>query len=149
MRFLVVALALCFSSVSGAVSGALPEPIPSSELLDKIEFHYQTTEGDFELECKHWIGNLSSGDFSIVCGKGTKQMRRYSAHLVIRTVPKGSVTSFEILYWVTDRNAKTPVPAFSSHSQIFTVDGNSRIRQFQMSQGLENDYAQMILRYKP
>jgi hypothetical protein len=128
---------------------ALPASIPASELLEKIEFHYSSSDGGFELDCKHWIGNFNAGDFSVACGKGTKWIRFYSVHLLIRQIPAPTSTSFEILYWVTDRNAKGSTPAFSSHSQLVTIDKNAKIKEFRMSQGIENDYAQMSLHYRP
>lgn len=146
MRGLILGFLLSFCS---QVVHALPPSIPSKELLEKIEFHYSSSDGSFELDCKHWIGNINAGDFDVVCGKGTKWMRFYSVHLLIREMPAVDTTTFEILYWVTDRSAKGPTPSFSSHSQLFSIDKNAKIRELRLSQGLENDYAQMSLRYKP
>lgn len=149
MRYSVLFLFAAILSVLSSQALGAPKSISTKDLLDKIHFHYSSVDGTFQLECKHWIGNINSGDFDIVCGKGTKWMSWYAAHLVIRTYPRGPDTTFEILYWVTDRNTKTQIPAFSSHSQLFTVNAKAKIKEFQMSQSLQNDYAQMRLTYKP
>jgi hypothetical protein len=57
---------------------AFPASIPPSELLEKIEFHYSSSDGSFELDCKHWVGNFNAGDFDVVCGKGTKWPKNLS-----------------------------------------------------------------------
>ena len=126
-------------------------PLPKSsaeELMDKVSFNYSSSDGEFQLECKHWIGN-TAGDFDVICGKGTKTVKQYLVHLIIRPIKKPTETTFEILYWVTDRNTKTPMPAFSSVSQLLTVDTKSQLKKIRMSQGIENDYAHMELTYIP
>jgi hypothetical protein len=144
-------LILCLSMFFVLKAKAVPDPLPSSDILDRIEFRYESNDGSFTLSCKHWIGNFSGGDFSVACGKGqgTGEIKNYSVHLRIRTVPKGTLTIFELMYWITDRNVKTPVPAFASHSQLFTVSKVAEIHELQMSEGVENDYAQLVMRYKP
>lgn len=136
---------ILFSSSSLAADPRLS----SVELENKIEFSYASTDGSFQLDCKHWIQNQSSGDFNVICGKGTRTVKEFSVHLIIRRFPHQAATTFEVLYWVTDRNTKKPVPGFTSHSQLFTVSGKSQIQQFIMSQGLENDGSQMRLKYTP
>ena len=127
---------------------ALPAPIPPEKLQDMIQFSYASTDGSFQLNCTHWIYNRMAGDFDVVCGKGTKWLKEFSVHLLIRTVPTAKTTSFEIIYLLTDRNSKGPVPRFSSHSQLFTVDNTTSIKEFNMSLGVENDYAQLTLKYQ-
>ena len=139
--FLILLPGLSFAS--------LPVPASSAEeLMDKVSFHYSSSDGEFQLECKHWIGN-TAGDFDVICGKGTRHVKQYLVHLVIRPMKKTNETTFEILYWVTDRNTKTAMPAFSSVSQLLTVDSKSQLKKIRMSQGIENDYAQMELTYLP
>jgi hypothetical protein len=142
-------LGVLFSSWISTSSLAAGLRISSPDLGDKIEFSYSTSDGEFQLACKHWIQNEGAGDFNVLCGKGTPTKKEYSVHLVVREHPRASTTSFEVLYWVTDRNTSDPVPHFSSQTQIFTVDGKSHLREFIMSQGLENDAAQMRLKYTP
>ena len=136
-------------SASAPASISAPTQISSATLEQRIELSYSSTDGSFQLECKHWIQNASSGDFDVICGKGTSTVKQYSVHLVIREFPQKHSTTFEVLYWVTDRNTKQQMPGFSSHTQLFTVAGKSHIQQFIMSQGLENDGSQMRLKYTP
>jgi len=145
MRFLILVVIVFSATFAPAKTPA----IVAKDLLDKIEFYYQNSDGTIELECKHWIGNFYSGDFEVACGKGTQLFKQYAAHVVVRSFSRGDQTTFEILYWITDKNVKGSVPSFSSHSQLFTVDRGTKIREFQMSQGIENDYAQLVLKYKP
>jgi hypothetical protein len=147
MRRLTSLLGIVFAFSSS--SFAAGSRISSADLERRIEFSYASTDGVFALECKHWVQNESSGDFSVICGKGTSTVKEFSVHLVVREFVHAKSTTFEVLYWVTDRNTRQQMPAFSSHSQLFTVAGKSQIQKFIMSQGLENDGSQMRLQYTP
>jgi hypothetical protein len=145
MKCVLILLLACLPQLSFAATakGFSPE-----ELLEKIDFHYSSSDGDFQLDCKHWIGN-TAGDFDVICGKGTRTVKQYLVHLVIRPIAKATETSFEVLYWVTDRSKKSPVAPFSSVSQIITVDTKSQLKKLRMSQGIENDYAMLDLTFAP
>lgn len=132
--------------LSGMAGSTSPTQAP---LEERVHFSYSTSDGEFQLSCKHWIANEGAGDFSVICGKGTPTVKEYSVHLVVREHPRATKTSFEILYWVTDRNTKASVPDFKSHSQIINVAGSTKLQSFSMSQGLENDASFLQLEYKP
>lgn len=143
-------LIACLMVSAPLLAKAIPAPIPPEKLQDLIEFSYNSMDGSFNLSCSHWIYNQSAGDFTVICGKGTRTVKEFSVHLLIRTLPTTKTTTFEILYYLTDRNfKKEPVPRFSSHMQLFTVENQTSIKELISSLGVENDYAQLNMTYRP
>lgn len=119
----------------------------SSELLDKIKFQYSTSDGGFTLNCQHYSNLKTETDYDVYCGKGTPWFKEYVVHLVVRQSSKPTETTYEILYWLTDRNDRN-ASTYSSTSQLITVDGKTNLKRFSLSQSLENDSAQLYLNFK-
>lgn len=142
---------ICFTLLTSPFAlAAAPssKPISRNELIDKISFQYMTSDGDYQLSCKHLPNAQLDMDFDVYCGKGTSNLKQYLVHLIIRPIAnKPDETSYEILYWVTDRSQGNS-PVFSSTSQIITLDQETRLKRLSLSQSLENDSAQLYLSYK-
>jgi hypothetical protein len=151
MRATLLISILMFFGSGFARAGALPRPGAATTPIESaVHFSLASTDGSLQYDCKHWIANPGAGDLTVICGKGTTTVKQYSVHFLVRTQPHGpAATSFEVLYWVTDRNVVGKVPGFSSHSQYFTVENQTQIREFTMSEGVENDTFQLTVHYRP
>lgn len=137
------------SLILGAITAWAGKPISRTSLIDQIHFHYMTSDGSFQLDCKHLPNAQLETDFDVYCGKGTPNLKEYLVHLIIRPLAnKPDETTYEILYWVTDRG-QGPRPAFSSTSQLITLDQSTKLKKLSLSQSLENDVAQLYLEYRP
>jgi hypothetical protein len=119
-----------------------------AEVIDHLQFHYSSSDGDFQLDCKHMPNLQLETDYDVYCGKGTPNLKQYLVHLIIRSWSTPDDTTYEILYWVTDRG-QGDKPVFSSTSQLLTLDAKANIKKLSLSQSLENDAAQLYLDYAP
>ena len=119
-----------------------------AQVIDHLQFHYSSSDGDFQLDCKHLPNSQIETDYDIYCGKGTPNLKQYLVHLIIRGLSTPQDTTYEILYWVTDRS-QGDKPVFSSNSQLLTLDAKANIKKLSLSQSLENDAAQLYLDYVP
>jgi hypothetical protein len=144
-----VLVAACFMYVLPvfASPGPLKTQLSRNDLLERIRFQYMTSDGSLMLACQHYANLNSETDYDVYCGKGSGQFKEYVAHLIVRQSTKPSETTYEILYWLTDRN-QGKSSAYSSTSQLITVDGKAPLKRFSLSQSLENDMAQLYVTFK-
>ncbi len=114
------------------------------ELKDKeMGFMYIPFEGGGEMSCTHSrIRDLP--DWKVNCGK-----KEFAAHIVIREYQKSSEpqTGLEILYWITDRNS--PSPIFNSGTHWINLKKKTSLDSLILSQGVENDYANVQFEWHP
>lgn len=143
-----IALLLLFvaSPVWGAPQGWERQPDPGRD----FEFSYESSDGEIALECKHWLENDLPMDWKVLCGPGTPLEREFLVHLIIRGYRRAAKPqqAYEILYWVINRSTEFKSRYTSSTSWI-ELDTESRLHQMSLSQGVENDYAQLKLRFLP
>lgn len=118
------------------------------EVTNHLQFHYSTSDGEYQLNCKHMMNSQLETDYDVYCGKGTSNLKQYLVHLIIRSWNTPDDTTYEILYWVTDRS-QGDKPVFSSTSQLLTLEAKTKIKKLSLSQSLENDAAQLYLDYAP
>lgn len=111
-----------------------------------LRFQYVPNEGGEIRNCTHQrIRDLP--DWSIRC-EGMK--KEFAAHVVIREHQRGASTSFEILYWVTDRGENsTTRPIFHSTTTWVHLKKAGEAASLSLSQGVENDYASLVMEWKP
>ena len=121
------------------LSLAAPEP--------KLEFSYEPVEGEAPSVCSHErIRDLPDWDVSCNTPYGAK---KFSAHVIVREYPRNNSTGIEILYWVTEPgDAPNAVRKFHSTSGFFHLKGATELEGFSLSQGVENDFAQLTLRFR-
>lgn len=111
---------------------ALPDP--------ELKFQYVPNEGGEVLNCTHKrIRDLP--DWEVNCGP-----KRFAAHVIIRSVQRNQSSSWEILYWVTARNEKKPL--FHSTTARVHFAHPTKAMAFSLSQGVENDYASLVMELK-
>jgi len=100
-----------------------------------LKFIYQPVE-DSAVPCTHQLHNAESQDWKVFCGK-----REYLVHLWVKEFFKADETSFEVLYWVTDRSFKQPLD-YGSTSWIH-LKGKSALSSLDFSEQVENGLASL------
>jgi hypothetical protein len=112
--------------------------------LKKLKFTYQSFDGETVLPCKAFIENELGQDLVVKCQDGST-VKKYSVHLWVTryTRPREPRTSFEILYWVTDRiDPKRPS---TSSTQWVNLKNESDLHSLVLSQGVDGDLAGLYL----
>lgn len=113
------------------------EKLTSSRLV----FTYQSFSGDTYIRCSHqrapWMG------WNVTCDH-----KKFYVHLVLSryirpVVPKAS---YELLYWVTDRNLDIPHTVGST--TWFHLKEFSDLHEIYVSQSIERDTAGLYLRIR-
>lgn len=107
-----------------------------------MRFRYQPVEMA-ATECTHKrIRDLP--DWRVLCGE-----KEFVAHVVIHEYQRETEprTTYEILYWVTDRNH--PEPRFHSGTNRIRLKKATSLDSLVLSQGVENDYASLELDWSP
>ena len=141
---LKVTILLLIASLSYAAENST-KGIPVE--TDQLKFQYMSSDGEIQLDCHHSrIRDLP--DWEVVCGKGTPTVKKFAVHFVAN---KGSRLQepkvwYEFLYWVTDRQ-QSEKPAFSSTSMTLNLNSGSVPHSLRLYQGIENDYASLIVDY--
>ncbi len=112
---------------------------------DHFSFRYQPAEGAPELACRHeQIRDLP--DWRVACGEDGQ--KKFTVHLVVREIPRDSGRALEILYWVTEPGPTDRSPPIF-HSSTFWLRLKGEPESFVLSQGVENDYASLVLDWRP
>lgn len=117
---------------------------------DEVKFSYASADGEFSLKCVHYLNKPETHDFDVWCGKGTPHLRTFRVHFLVRQHDKPSIgkSSLEVLYWVIDRD-QDMTRKFSSGSTWINFKNQSAIEKMNFSQGVENDYANLSVEYRP
>ncbi len=147
--------ALFVATVLTTTSFALAAPKGFSQISakeiheDDVTFSYMSNDGSIELKCAHVYDQPDAWDWDVWCGKGTNMLKMYRVHFLLRQYVSRTAnkSGYEVLYWVTDRSQKTP--AFNSTTQWLVFNGQTDPDELSFSQGVENDYAYLTLKFKP
>lgn len=117
---------------------------------DDVVFTYKSNDGTINLKCAHVYDNPQSFDWDVWCGKGTKSLRQFRVHFLVRKFESRSSqrSAFEVLYWVTDRD-RPITKSFSSTSSWIQFKNAADLEKMSFSQGVENDYAYLTVELKP
>lgn len=117
---------------------------------DDVRFSYSSADGEFTLKCTHYFDKPDLHDFMVWCGKGTPHLRTFRVHFLVRHHDRPHIgkSAFEVLYWVTDRDQE-PSRRFSSTSSWIHFRNPSDLEKMSFSQGVENDYANLTIEFKP
>lgn len=108
-----------------------------------MNFTYQPMEGA-GTECTHkQIRDLP--DYAVECATpyGTKV---FTAHVIVRENLREKNTGLEVLYWVTaPGDTPTSPRKFDSTSALINLSGKTKLENFSLGQGVENDAAYLNL----
>lgn len=117
---------------------------------DDVVFSYTSIDGSVQLKCVHVFDNPETHDWDVVCGKGTKLVRQFRVHLLIREFANLNTrhSAIEVLYWIIDRDQPI-TKTFASTSSWIHFKNISELEKISFRQGVENDYASLNLEFKP
>jgi hypothetical protein len=114
---------------------AQPEP--------NLRFQYVPNEGGEILQCTHKrIRDLP--DWEVNCGS-----KQFVAHVILRHYHRKDHSSMELLYWVTARSEdKRKPPLFHSTTAWIHLKERGEAARISLSQGVENDYASLVMEWR-
>ncbi len=124
------------------------EITPSLDLNETMQFQYEPAEGEVATDCVHERIRDLPDDWTVTC-KTPFARKNFAAHVIVREIPRGGVMGYEILYWITERGATPDIPPkFHSTTAFLHIKDASALLNFSLSQGVENDYANLVLRWR-
>lgn len=111
-----------------------------------MQFQYVPNEGGTMLSCEYsQIRDLP--DYDVNCGNGEKT---FTAHVIVREMPNKEQTAFEILYWITEPGERPTAPRkYHATSAWLKVKDRTALTSVALSQAVENDYASLMLDWRP
>lgn len=110
-----------------------------------LEFNYITNDGSIYLDCVH-EKKLTEPDFyQIICGKGLAMEKKFEAKFRVRPINTGLQPTFELIYWVTDRNTINRV---DYNSTVWLRLSKGHILDVVLHQDIDNAYAALEVRFK-
>jgi hypothetical protein len=145
-------LAVVFLLGSSLSSAAVKNKTAIKDVAEEeAVFSYASADGEFNLKCTHYLDKPETHDFDVWCGKGTPWLRTFRVHFMVRQhdKPNEGKSAFEVLYWVIDRDQKDASKKFSSGSTWISFRNPSDLERMSFSQGVENDYANLSVDYRP
>lgn len=136
------------SSVVPDIKAQTPKVLSVTE--EQLQFSWSSADGTINLSCNHWQPDPTRPDWEVICGKGTKIVKQYMVHLLIRKYEHRQLntTAFEVMYWITDRQTDFK-DMFKSINQWIELPVATPLNRLSMSQGIENDYALLKVHYSP
>jgi hypothetical protein len=107
-------------------------------------FQYVPNDGPEFTQCEYGqIRDLP--DYEVTCGE-----KKFTAHVIVRQMQGGLGTAFEVLYWVTEPAAPPAKgPRFNATSTWLRIKDKSSISSLSLSQAVENDYASLMMDWRP
>lgn len=118
------------------IARAEPEP--------NFHFSYVPNEGAEGVACTHErIRDLP--DWRVACPFFGEE-KRFTAHVLLRNFPSQKKSAVELLYWVTEAaDAPGSSPKFHATSALLKLKGETALDSLSLAQGVENDYASLVL----
>lgn len=115
---------------------------------ENLSFTYQSFDGDRYVRCQHEVENLQAGDWKVIC-EDAGFRREYTVHLWITRYTKQQApkTSFETLYWVTEKYPERGT-GYSSTQWLHLAE-ESNFYGAQLSVGVDKESAGLYLEVKP
>lgn len=108
-----------------------------------LTFKYQSFDGQINLKCTHKAIN-EWGDWNVLCGD--KQEKNFSVHLIVHKYsrPRLPKTSYEILYWITNRETMEAAGA----TTWLHLNDETSLHSINTSQSTQSDTAGLYLDIK-
>lgn len=110
-----------------------------------LEFNYVTNDGGIYMDCVHEKKDTEPDFYKIICGKGLAMQKNFEAKFRVRPINTGLQPTYELIYWVTDRNQKERV---DYNSTVWLRLSKGQILDVVLHQDLENAYAALEVRFK-
>lgn len=135
---------LCFLLLlsSGLVNA---KSIPKTLTPERLKFSYKTFEGDKDLKCFHEYADEFKFDWNVTCKDTESFYKIFRVHLSLSQYshPTPPQTTYEVLYWVTDRT--TNHISGNGTSFWLNLKNKSDFHGLTMSQSVDADTAGLYL----
>lgn len=120
---------------------------PQSKLRlsgESLKFSYQSFDGEKSVRCTHEVENAAGGDWRVFCSEGNFH-REYTVHLWITRYSRLQAprTSFETLYWVTERYPQAGV-GYSTSNWLHLAE-STNFYGASLSVGVDSETAGLYL----
>ncbi|MCO5142541.1 MAG: hypothetical protein M9962_05570 [Oligoflexia bacterium] len=113
---------------------------------EQLSFRYTPNEGSSSACEAKPIRDLP--DWEIICDTDYGK-KIFAAHIVLREFSSEHRSHLEILYWVTARSeGLNNPPKFHSTTSRMTFSNKAKPEEIHLSQGIENDFASLDMRWK-
>ena len=117
---------------------------------EQMKFTYMTYDGDQILHCKHFAIDEFKFDWDVTCkNKEGTFYKLYRAHVSLAKYSRPSIpmTTYEVLYWVTEKSSGQVYG--SSTSLWFNFKNEADFHGLTISQSVEKETAGLYLDIKP
>lgn len=117
---------------------------------EQMKFTYMSYEGDQILKCKHFATDEFKFDWDVTCkNEGGSFYKIFRAHVSLAKYhhPTPPKSTYEVLYWVTDRT--TGQVYGSSTSLWFNFNNDADFNGLTISQSVDQETAGLYLDIKP
>ena len=117
---------------------------------EQMKFTYMTYDGDQILHCKHFPIDEFKFDWDVTCKNESGSFYKlYRAHVSLSKYSRPSIpmTTYEVLYWVTERTSGQVYG--SSTSLWFNFKNEADFHGLTISQSVEKETAGLYLDIKP
>ena len=117
---------------------------------EQMKFTYMTYEGDQILHCKHFPVDEFKFDWDVTCkNENGSFYKLYRAHVSLSKYSRPSIpmTTYEVLYWVTEKSSGQIYG--SSTSLWFNFKNEADFHGLTISQSVEKETAGLYLDIKP
>lgn len=121
------------------------KPIPKSLTPEQVKFSYKSFEGDKDLKCFHEYADEFKFDWNVTCKDQSTFFKLFRVHLSLSQYshPTAPQTTYEVLYWVTD---KTTNQVYGNGSSLWLNTKNkSEFHSLTMGQSVDADTAGLYL----
>ncbi|MFZ4715584.1 MAG: hypothetical protein ACOYL6_17805 [Bacteriovoracaceae bacterium] len=117
---------------------------------EQMNFKYMNYEGDMILHCKHFAIDEYKFDWDLTCKNETGSFfKKFRAHVALSKYghPTPPLSTYEVLYWVTDL---TNNQTYGTGTSLwFNFNNDADFHSLTISQSVDNDTAGLYLDIKP
>lgn len=124
---------------------AKSKPVQKSLTPEQLKFSYKTFEGDKDLKCFHEYADEFKFDWNVTCKDQNTFYKIFRVHLSLKQYshPTPPNSTFEVLYWVTDR---TTNHVYGNGTSFWLNTKNkSEFHSLTMGQSVDSDTAGLYL----
>jgi hypothetical protein len=107
-------------------------------------FNYISNDGEVYLDCTHSKLDSEPEFYRVSCGKGTNFFKTFDARFRVRPLGSPTKPSYEIVFWVTDRNKPE---RWDEGSTTWITLTKGAITDVALHQEVENSYAALVIHY--
>lgn len=134
-------------SAAAPAPAAAPTPAPAQPMAaPRMTFEFASQDGDIVESCNYALVEATQ-EFGVTCGEGTPNVKKFTAHVRLfkhddpNPAANAPKVSYEVLYWVTDYQAKLGEGGhFVGSTTWFRFKDDSALHSISVSQDVEETF---------